>query len=992
MAVLATAFASAVPAIGAADDTPELSNERTVEQGKYDSYIVVMKADPLVITQGREKLDTKKARKQARALKRGHRDALKESGISSDEIVNNYVNALNGFSATISHDEALELAQHPDVAVVLPDELQQKQTESSPTFLGLNGPAGAWQTGLDGEGVIVGVIDSGIWPEHPSFADDGSFANPGVSVPCEFGNTAHNPDDAPFTCNNKLLGARQMLETYRFFIGADADEFDSARDDDGHGTHTASTAAGNANVEATVFGKSYGEISGIAPRAHVIAYKGLGNLGGFTSDLAAAIDQAVADGVDVINYSIGGGAGLPSADEISFLFAATAGVYVATSAGNNGSSPATLGNPGTMPWLTTVGASTQPRFIQGTIELGNGMTYEGASITPSLSGMYPLVDGEDVGGDLCIPGTLDPGEVSGAIVLCRRGGIARAAKSLAVQQAGGVGMIHYENSDVNNLFTDSHWVPTVHIDNTPGLEIKSYIDIEGPSAMATIRDTGEISTWDSAPSMAIFSSRGPNPVTPDIIKPDITAPGFQILAGNSPFPDPSSTPPGELFQAIAGTSMSSPHIAGLFALIKQAHPDWSAAAARSALMTTAYQDVVDNDRVSPADPFDFGAGHADPGNAVHKGSAFQPGLVYDLDQTGSDGLFEYAAFTCGADFGVFTSGSCDFLESIGVPTDPSDLNLPSIAVNQLVSSQTVTRTVKSVAQESGWRTYTASVDAPAGYDVEVSPSTLRLKKGQSATFEVTITNVSAPADVWRFGSVTWEDATGNYEVYSPIAVNAAPIGVPAELSFTGTDGTASFDVVFGYTGDYTAAPHGLSADTGESGTVLQDPDQTWPSGDDGAGGVTEHTFTLTGSAFLRISMESTDLTGVDPDNTDIDLFLYKDGNPSNVVAQSTSGGTHELIEILFPADGDYTLVVHGWGVVPDTATAGYTYHLWDIPATPGGGSLSVDSAPASAAIGASGTVEISWGGLAGGTSYLGAVSHSEGSTLHGITLIGVDTN
>ncbi len=178
--------------------------------------------------------------------------------------------------------------------------------------MGLTVDSGAYDRGFTGEGVVVGVIDTGIWPEHPSFADDGSYAAPPTGpLPCEFGNTAHNPNDAAFTCNNKLIGARQMLTTYRAVLGAEADEFDSARDDSGHGTHTASTSAGNAGVNATAFGLPVATISGIAPRAHVISYKGLGNLGGFTSDLAAAIDQAVLDGVDVINYSIGGGAGLP---------------------------------------------------------------------------------------------------------------------------------------------------------------------------------------------------------------------------------------------------------------------------------------------------------------------------------------------------------------------------------------------------------------------------------------------------------------------------------------------------------------------------------------------------------------------------------------------------------------------------------------------------------------------------------------------------------
>ena len=981
LTALATALALAIPAIGAADDGSELASaEKTVEKGEFNSYIVVMKADPLVVSEGKDNLNTGKAKKKANELKKSHKKALEDVGLDSDEIVQDYVNSLNGFSATLTHAEALKVAGNPDVAIVVPDELQQPTTDSSPTFIGLDGAAGPWSTGLDGEGVVVGVIDSGIWPEHPSFADNGMPAPPidVSSLDCDFGNTAHNPADAAFTCNNKLIGARQMLASYRFFIGAAADEFDSARDDNGHGTHTASTAAGNAGVEAEVFGKSYGDISGIAPRAHVIAYKGLGNLGGFTSDLAAAIDQAVADGVDVINYSVGGGAANPGADEISFLFAAAAGVHVATSAGNSGSGAATLGNPGTMPWMTTVGASTQSRFIQGTIELGNGDTYVGASITPSLDGFYKLVDGADAGNDQCLLGSLDPNVVEGNIVLCRRGASARAAKSLAVQQAGGVGMIHYENSDVNNLFTDSHWVPTVHIDNTPGLEIKAYIASEGDNAMATIRDTGEIGTWDAAPSMALFSSRGPNPVSPDLIKPDITAPGFQIMAGYSPYPDPGSTPPGELFAAIAGTSMSSPHVAGLFALIEQAHPDWSPAMSKSALMTTAHQNVVDNDRVSQADPWDFGAGHANPGNAVHKGSAFQPGLVYDA------GLFEYAAYTCGEGFGVFSQGSCDFLEGLGVPSDPSDLNLPSIGVADVAGVFTVTRTVTSVAQENGNRTYTANIESPPGYTVTANPSSITLKRGESATFEVEIVNNTAPVGDWRFGSLTWEDNTGNYSVRSPIAVKASALDAPSEVAGSGTEGSVDIPVLFGYTGEYDAAAHGLVANQPLVDTVTQDPDQTFSPSDVG-NGATAHSFDVADAAFMRITLDTSDLTPADP-AIDIDLFLYRNGSQ---VASSTSGSTHENIEMTLPADGSYTLYVHGWQAAG--FEVGYSVNTWVVPLEADTGSLQITSEPENATIGELATVTASWSGLAGGTDYLGAVSHSDGSGLLGLTLVAVNT-
>ena len=431
--------------------------------------------------------------------------------------------------------------------------------------------------------------------------------------------------------------------------------------------------------------------------------------------------------------------------------------------------------------------------------------------------MRPLVDAADAGSAICEPGKLDRTKVEGKIVLCIRGVVGRLEKSKAVFEAGGVGMVMYNETDVDNLFTDNHWVPSVHVDNTPGLAIKAYIHAaSNPTARIRVRtETGRPrkTTLRAAPSMTIFSSRGPDSIAPDIIKPDVTAPGIQIVAGNSPFPDPDS-PPGELFQAIAGTSMSSPHVAGIFALLKQAHPDWSAAAAKSALMTTAYQNVRDNDRVSMADPFDFGAGHVRPGGNWGKGSIVQPGLVYDA------GLFDYAAFTCGMKWEVFTPSSCDLLDSLGVPSAPTDLNLPSIGISEVAGSQTVTRTVTSVARSNAKVTYRARVSAPAGFKVKVSPSKITLRRGQSATFTVTVTNVSAPIDAWRFGSLTW--VSHDYKVRSPIAVKGALFDAPEEVAGTGTAGSVSIPVEFGYTGAYTAAAHGLVKATLTHAKVKQD--------------------------------------------------------------------------------------------------------------------------------------------------------------------------
>ncbi len=276
----------AVPVMAQDPDNGGAASQIQAKKGDKSSYIVVMELEPVVVYEGDVqgyaatkpgkggKINPNSAhvKKYEKFLKEQQNAALASVGAGPENKVNEYTYALNGFSALLSEVQAEDMTKQKGVAMVLPDVMRYKQTDSSPAFLGLTDAGGAWLKGYTGEGVVVGVIDSGIWPEHPSFADDGSYGPPPVTLDpsrptCEFGNTAHNGADAPFTCNNKLIGARQMLDTYRFFIGADPDEYDSARDDDGHGTHTASTAAGNANVAASIYGIPRGTVSGIAPRA-----------------------------------------------------------------------------------------------------------------------------------------------------------------------------------------------------------------------------------------------------------------------------------------------------------------------------------------------------------------------------------------------------------------------------------------------------------------------------------------------------------------------------------------------------------------------------------------------------------------------------------------------------------------------------------------------------------------------------------------------------
>jgi subtilisin family serine protease len=998
-------FAAVLAFTQVPDAQVENSKLESIFSNKTDPfvYIVLMIQDPAITYEGGipglqatrpkkgKKINPKSAhvKKYRKFLKAKHDTALKAVGVKSSKKIYDFSVALNGFSAQLTAAQVKMLSKQPGVVAVRRDEIRYKTTDNTPVFLKLTDAAGPWPKGITGENVVVGVIDTGIWPEHPSFADDGSYGPPPVVLDdsrpnCEFGNTAHNPDDAPFECNDKLIGARQMLDTYRFYIGAVPDEFDSARDDDGHGTHTASTAGGNADVEASIFGIHRGIVSGIAPRARIIAYKGLGELGGFGSDLAAAIDQAVADGVDVINYSVGGGASLTGADDIAFLFAANAGVFVATSAGNSGPGAGTIGGPASVPWLTSVGANTQDRAFISEITL-NGPPKPptglwGGSVTQGIEN-YNLVDAEGIAGDTygtCEsafpPGTFQTDDA----VLCNQFdfGVLRPQRVANVAAGGGGAVIFHNSAGVNMTPTDNHPLPTVHMLHEVGNPLKAYLTAN-PGQVTVSFTQSDAAYADEDPRvvpnmMASFSSRGPDPVAMDLIKPDVTAPGINILAGASPI-HVGAAAQGELFQAIMGTSMSSPHVAGAFALIKQAHPDWSPAIAKSALMTTAYQDVLKDDGMTPADPFDIGAGHIYPGGKAIKGSAFEPGLAYHA------GLFEYAAFTCGADLGVFTPGSCDFLLSIGIPTEAYNLNLPSIGLAELAGSQTIFREVTSVAKEEGWRTYNVSIEAPSGYEVTVSPSTIRLRSGQTATYYATITNVSAPIGEWRFGSLTWNDKTGHYDVYSPIAVRASLFSSPTEITGNGESGSASFDISFGYTGSYAAAPHGLAPDAPTSGNIGRDPDQTYPSPDDSPIGVQKITYPISGAAFVRWEM-------VIPGDDDIDLFL--EDSTGTIIAASTSGGTDELIEMILPADDTYTMVVHGWSVPNEPLP--YTLQYWEVPLA-SGGSLSVDAAPASATLGETDTIDVSWLGLSSGTEYLGAVSHTGDVGLMGLTLVNVDT-
>jgi hypothetical protein len=610
--------------------------------------------------------------------------------------------------------------------------------------------------------------------------------------------------------------------------------------------------------------------------------------------------------------------------------------------------------------------------------LGNGEEFFGASVTPGV-GTAPLVDGAALRNELCDPAVRFRPAPRGMIVLCK-GAVGRAAKSMAVRDQGGVGMVLYNDFPNQTLPSDNHFLPTVHVSNADGLAIKAYI-AEQASVRPRVDATAELNEGVAVPRipdsfMAYFSSRGPvgSPGSADIIKPDITAPGVQILAANSPAPGFDAA--GELFQAIQGTSMSSPHGAGLLALLKQAHPDWTPAMAKSAMMTTARQDVTKENQTTPADPFDMGAGHVDPGGTTSAaGSMFNPGIVYDA------GFLEYLGFLCDAAPQVFANptATCASLASAGIPTTAENLNYPSIGASEVPGTLTVQRSVTNVTGSA--LQLSAVVEEPAGYNVTVSPSSLVIPPGQARSFEITFSNVAAPLGEWRFGSLTW---TGSgFSARSPIAVAASQVEAPDVVTGSGVEGSASFEITFGYSGFYDATAHGLAPDVPITGSVAQDPDQAFDPAD--STGTTAHEIGLSGSVFFRIALNTADLVPPDED-IDIDLYLYKDGQ---LVASSTAAGTTELIDLLAPDDGTYTLFVHGWQTTG--VTVAYTIHTWNVPATPDAGSLSVTAEPADAVIGQTGTIGIAWTGLEAATNYLGVVGHNDADGLFGVTLVEVST-
>ena len=950
---------------------------------------------------------------------------LKKAG--GAEKIYSYKYGLNGFAARMSAAQAQKLENLPEVLNVWEDEIRPLATRHSANFLGLFDSESGLRSkqALNGDGVIVAIIDSGIAPEHPALQETRKADRPrlcrsswaettilgkwlcrrytrlpdeldfepieGWSGACELGDAFDETH-----CNNKLIGARWFVDGAERSGPIDDNEFRSPRDADGHGTHTATTAAGN-RVSASIFGTLIGDIEGMAPRARVAVYKACWlrplqtRASCNTSDLANAIDAAVGDGVDIISYSIGNSMrDVTAPDDIALMAATKAGIIAVVAAGNEGPNLATIGSPAGAPWVITAGASS--RTGESSVEamqvstppsIAGKYASKEALFSPALSDRGPIEgrlvladDGDEslpsgnagVSSDGCQPLT-NSAEMAGNIALMQRSGCLFTDMVRNAEDAGAIAALVYNIAgDPIVMFGESGLVdiPALMIGQADGNLILAELDASNEVSVV-LEKSFLLTTPDNGNVIASFSARGPGPVA-DILKPDLTAPGVNIIAGFTP--DPANATAGENFAYLSGTSMSTPHIAGVAALLRQAHPNWSPAAIRSALMTTARQNLFLPDSIATPNPFDYGAGHIVPNKA------FQPGLVYDVSDD------EYDAFACGIASPAVSEERCTALSAAGQSLLARDLNQPSVSISQLANQQTVTRRVSNLSDEIA--SYTVEVVAPPGIGVAVTPPSISVAPGASVSFDVTLTYESGPLDLWRFGSFTW--VSDDYEVRSNIAVKPAAISAPTEVTSFGGTGSETFSVEFGYNGSYNPGVHGLNLPLVLDGFVDNDPTKTFTRRI--SNGVTEHAILVPqDQLFLRFSTFDLLTDGDD----DLDMYIYycgADGSVCNRIGESGSPTSKEQFNLYRPAAGVYGVYIHGFETDEISGGPGANYQLlaWSIGNIDDKGNMSA-TGPAFVSAGTTGDVTINWTGLISNTIYLGGVSHNTPQGLSELTIV-----
>lgn len=699
-------------------------------------------------------------------LESWHKSFLPNTTLDSGKprLIYSYRHVINGFAARLTAREVNAMEAKKGFLYAYPDQVRPLATTYTHKLLGLsNLTGGIWSNTFFGEGTVIGVLDTGILPTHHSFHDSGM-----PPKPVTWKGTCAPPSGV--TCNRKIIGA----------VAFNAGISDSAIDTNGHGTHVASTAAGNFVDDASVLGMANGTAAGMAPKAHLAIYKVCFEKGCRGSDSLKAIEQAIDDGVDVLSMSLGGNV-TSRFDEDGIvhgsLSALSHGISAVAAAGNSGPRESSLAYDA--PWVLTIGASSTDRRIRATVRLGDGTELDGESAyQPSgfnASGPLPIVfPGEygDFNKTYCLNNSLDNIDVRGKIVLCWLGGVER---SKLVYAAGGAAMV------VGNLprrgyttSADPHVLPVSHLSFMDATVFRDYYysgsksQSFAPNATIIFKDT--FFGYRPSPGVASFSSRGPPTMNGGILKPDVLAPGVNILAA-WPFdvgPNPSGLAT-KTFNFESGTSMATPHVSGVVALIKSKHRNWSPAYIQSAIITSASDLdldgnlIVDETSNKTANIFATGAGQLNPAGAL------DPGLVYNIDPA------DYVGYVCGlgySDIEVSTLFNrairCSTVQTI----DAWSLNYPSIMVGLLRNSQqavTVERTVTNVGDANS--IYRARITEPPGVRVYLSTYQLGFnREGQEESFQVTlgISGAGPGKNSTARGKLEW--FSNKHVVKSPIAI------------------------------------------------------------------------------------------------------------------------------------------------------------------------------------------------------------------------------
>lgn len=698
---------------------------------------------------------------------------------AQDAAIHHYSKTFRGFSAILTQEQAQTLSEKESVISVFESRAIPLHTTRSWEFLGINAIPELNQSTSDEpqSDVIVGVLDTGVWPESESFNDEGLGP-----IPKRFkGECIVGDQFTVQNCNRKIIGARYYYKGFEEEFGPlesrNGTFIRSVRDTEGHGTHVASTIAGSLVNNVSLFGIARGTARGGSPSARLAIYKPCWFRYCNGADVLRALDDAIEDGVDIISLSLGPPPTSYFSDVISIgsFHAFKKGILVSASAGNSGTPGTACNIP---PWILTVAASSTDRELNSNVRLGSSKVLKGSSINSlkMATEYYGIVTATAAAAagvparnaSLCMNNTLDPTLIKGKIVLCTAGDFtdARIRKSIAIRQGGGAGMILIDPIFANDVGFQ-FFTPTTLIGEAEAEAevLYEYLNTT-TNPTAKFYPTMTVLNTRPAPVMASFSSMGPNILTPEIIKPDITAPGVNILAAWSPLAVDAE---GSVnYYITSGTSMSCPHISGVAAFIKSRRPAWSPSAIKSAIMTTAtvmdntWKSILKDPNGSPTTPFDYGSGHVNPL------AALDPGLIYDF---GPNDVIDFIC-TYGATPAQFRNLTTEPITCKNPPIPTYNLNYPSIGVTNVNGTVTVLRTVTYCGH--GSTVFTASVENPVGVEVSVKPNELKFKEaGEKLSYEVHFTPFRTSNGSFVFGSIIWNN--GAYKVRSPIGLNVTSI-------------------------------------------------------------------------------------------------------------------------------------------------------------------------------------------------------------------------